>query len=150
MITWLSANFRAWVIRDFLKANDKELGEHWLGISRDDLSESLLKIVATMEHKLASSSVTLKSMAEDWAVRQVSEKAVPIPSPIVPELDSELITLWEARIKKKEVLAESCTLVVVKPIRQCLRNWSGCEDVMSVALEMTKHACRSRAFGNPG
>ena len=151
MITWLSAVFRAWVIRDFLKANDKELGEHWLGIFRDDLSESLLETVATMEHKLTSSSVTLKSMEEDWAVSQVSKKAVPISSPTVPELDSELITLCsEASIKKKETMTESCTLVVAKPIRQSLRNWSGCEDVMKVALEMTKHACRSRTFGNPG
>ena len=55
LITWLTAVFRACFIRGFLMAKDRELGEHWLGIFRDDLSESLLATVANMEHKMASS-----------------------------------------------------------------------------------------------
>lgn len=49
-----------------------------------------------------------------------------------------------------ESATESCTLVVAKPIRQSLRSWSGCEDVMKVALEMAKHVCQSQVFSNPG
>ena len=49
-----------------------------------------------------------------------------------------------------ESATESCTLVVAKPIRQSLRNWSGCEDVMKVALEMAKHVCQSQVLRNPG
>ena len=104
MVTWLAAVFRAWIIKLFLKANDGNLAEHWLGIFRDDLSTSLLETVATMEHRTASSIAS----------------------------------------------SESCTLVVAKPIRQSLRNWSGCEDIMKVALEMAKHVCQSQIFRNPG
>ncbi|KAK3178899.1 hypothetical protein OEA41_001036 [Lepraria neglecta] len=53
----------------------------------------------------------------------------------------------ELQKQKKE---RSCTIVVAKPIRQSLRNWSGCEDIMKVALEMAKHAGEDRAFSPAG
>jgi hypothetical protein len=40
-------------------------------------------------------------------------------------------------------------LLSVKPIRQSLRNWSGCEDVMKVSLELAKQACRARTCSIP-
>ena len=131
-ITWVSAYFRACSIRGFLTAKDREPGEHWLGIFRDDLSESLLETVATMEHKTVSSNASLKSDGSE---------------------NTKHCSGWDIRLSEFESevgLTESCTLVVAKPIRQSLRNWSGCEDVMKVALEMAKHVCQSQMFHNPG
>ena len=180
LVTWASAVFRAWVIRGFLKANDRELGEHWLGIFRDDLSESLLETVATMAHKTASSNVSKiirekpvsspvqekvtsspsptssKSDNEKTVSTPVPEETMPVPSPKLSKFDSEKTTLCSNgsdrsdKLETTESLIGSCTLVVVKPIRQSLRNWSGCEDIMKVALEMAKHVCQSQIFGNPG
>lgn len=176
LIIWVSAVFRAWVIRGFLKANDGELGEHWLGIFRDDLSESLLETVATMEHKTASSNIRAKPVSSPVQEKVTSfpsptsskshnkktvsspvpEEIVPVLSPKLCKFDSEKTTLCSDEsvrsdeLEAKECLIGSCTLVVVKPIRQSLRNWSGCEDIMKVALEMAKHVCQSQIFGNPG
>lgn len=180
LITWVSAIFRAWVIRVFLKANDGELGEHWLGIFRDDLSESLLETVATMEQKTASSNMSknfrgrpVSSPVQEMVTPVLSptsskfdiektvsspapEEIMPVSSPKISKFDSEKTTLCSDgsvrsdEIENTESLTSSCTLVVVKPIRQSLRNWSGCEDIMKVALEMAKHVCQSQIFGNPG
>ncbi len=130
LIIWVSAVFRAWIIRGFLKANDGELGEHWLGIFRDDLSESLLETVAIME--------------------------TPSPSSESSNIDSEKTiscadgSIRHGKLDTTKSLTGSCTLVVAKPIRQSLRNWSGGEDIMKVALEVAKHVCQSQIFGNPG
>jgi hypothetical protein len=37
----------------------------------------------------------------------------------------------------------------VKPIRQSLRNWCGCEGVMKVALELAKQVCRVKSCSIP-
>ena len=155
LVTWASAVFRAWIIRGFLKANDGELGEHWLGIFRDDLSESLLETVAIMEHKTASSDMS-KNNREQTVSSPVLEEVTPFPSPESSNIDSEKTTscsdgsIRYGKLETTESLTGNCTLVVAKPIRQSLRNWSGCEDIMKVALEMAKHVCQSQIFGNPG
>ena len=75
---------------------------------------------------------------------------------MVSKLNNEKTALCSIRVDPAgdlectESSTESCTLVVAKPIRQSLRNWSGCEDVMKVALEMAKHVCQSQVFSNPG
>jgi hypothetical protein len=46
-------------------------------------------------------------------------------------------------------IAPTRLLLSVKPIRQSLRNWSGCEDVMKVALQLAKQACRAKACSIP-
>ena len=148
MITWVSAVFRAWVIRVFLKANDKEPGEHWLGIFRDDLSASLLETVATMERKEVSSFASSENNEVERVLDLVPENATPSSSRTVSESDIEMIsTCSEVSVRPT---AESCTLVVAKPIRQSLRNWSGCEDIMKVAFEMAKHICESHQFSTAG
>lgn len=180
LITWVSAIFRAWIIRGFLKANDRKLGEHWLGIFRDDLSESLLETVAIMEHKTASSTMSKNNRGKPVS-SPIQENATPFPSPTSSRLDSEKTvsspvpeevtpfpssessnidsekttfrsdgSIRSDKLETTESLTESCILVVAKPIRQSLRNWSGCEDIMKVALEMAKHVCQSQIFGNPG
>ena len=180
LIIWVSTVFRAWVIKGFLKANDGDLGEHWLGIFRDDLSESLLETVAIMEHKTASSDISKnirenpvsspvqekmtsfpsptssKSDNEKTVSSPVPEEMIPVSSPKLSKFDSEKTILCSDRsvrsdeLEPTESLTGSCTLVVVKPIRQSLRSWSGSEDIMKVALEMAKHVCQSQIFGNPG
>ena len=152
LTTWFSAFVRALTIKAFLEANDQKLGEHWLGIFRDDLSESLLETVATMKHNMASSNALSKSMVSS----ATSEKAVPSPSLTTSKPDSENSTFCSDDITEfdetvvKTDLVVSCTLVVAKPNRQSLQNWSGCEDIMKVALEMAKHLCQSQEFRNPG
>ena len=151
LITWASAVFRACVIRGFLKANEGELGEHWLGIFRDDLSESLLETVVIMEHKTSSSNVS-RNNREKTVSSPVFEEMMHIPSPESSNTDSKkTISCSDGSIQSGKLdTMKSCTLVVAKPIRQSLRNWSGCKDIMKVALEVTKHVCQSRIFGNPG
>lgn len=156
LIVGLSAIFRAWRIKKFLTANDRELGEHWLGTFGDDLSKSLLEIVAIMEYKTASSSEPSESIGEKPVSSPVLEEVSPSSSQTLSNSDSEKTMLCSDGITRSdelettETLTESCTLVVAKPIRQSLRNWSGCEDIMKVALEMAKHVCQSQKFRNPG
>lgn len=147
LITWLCAVFRAWNIKGFLEANDKELGEHWLGIFRDDLSESLLETLATMEHQTDRLNAYPKNVIEKPVSGSIPEALTQFSSPPVSNFDSEKTMSCSDQsvssnvLKTVESLTESCTLVVGKPIRQSLRNWSGCEDIMKVALEMAKHVC---------
>ena len=150
-ITWVGAVFRAWVIRVFLKANDKELGEHWLGIFRDDLSASLLETVATMEHQKIFSIASSENIEVKRVLDPVPEIAIPSSSRTVYQSDIEMSSMSsEVSIKPTERSAESCTLVVAKPIRQSLRKWSGCEDIMKVALDMAKHICECHQFSTDG
>ena len=148
MITWVSAVFRAWVIRVFLKANDEELGEHWLGIFRDDLSASLLETVATMERKEINSFASSKNNEVKRVSEPLPENPAPSSSRTVFGSDIEMISMCSETSIRPTV--ESCTLVVAKPIRQSLQNWSGCEDIMKVALEMAKHICESHHFNTAG
>lgn len=137
-------------------AKDRELGGLWLGIFRDDLSESLLATVANMEHAMASSNTSSRSDVEKSGLSPVFETGTPFPLPTVSKLGDEKTPLRSIRSDPAGELAcmesatESCTLVVAKPIRQSLRSWSGYEDVMKVALEMAKHVCQSQVFSNPG
>lgn len=148
--------FRACFIGGFLMAKDRELGKHWLGIFRDDLPESFLATVANMEHAMANSNISSRSDVEKSGLSPVFETGTPFPLPTVSKLGKEKTTLCSIRSDPAGELAcmesatESCTLVVAKPIRQSLRNWSGCEDVMKVALEIAKHVCQSQVFSNPG
>lgn len=64
-------------------AKDRELGEHWLGIFRDDLSESLLATVANREHGMASSNTSSRSDVEKSGLSQVFETGTPFPLPTV-------------------------------------------------------------------
>ena len=141
MIIWISVGFRAGSIRGFLKASEnQDLGEHWLGIFRDNLSESLLATVEVMERN-KSSPVQQTTQLRPFEQRLPDSSGEASSSGTPP---SEVIELQ--KLKKES----GCTLVVAKPIRQSLRNWSGCEDILRVALGMAKHAGEDRIFTPAG
>ena len=74
-------------------AKDRELGEHWLGIFRDDLSESLLATVAHVEHAMASCNTSSRRDAEKSGLSLVFETGTPFPLPTVSKLGNERTTL---------------------------------------------------------
>ena len=123
-IIWLSAGFRAVVLRNNLTAKRKEqLGEHLLGLFRDTVYESFLETVGILQtHR--EGSVTPGSSND-------SQKSN---------------TMALGRLDKPQ----RCVLVVAKPKPRSLHTWSGCEDVMKVSLEMTKSTCRSHQFDHAG
>ena len=126
-IIWLAAAFRAILIKSFLVVNeDKEdPREHWLGIFRDNVYDSLVATVETILPKGADFSAA-------------SLVGQPLRAGVDPQLEVE------------EVGSGSCALVVAKAIRQSLKSWSGGEDVMKVGLEMAKNICNTHTFANAG
>ena len=127
-IIWLSAGLRSLVIRSFLVANNRTLDEHWLGIFEDNIYNSLLATVDTMQ-------VTARQ-AHDLS-RQ-SNRHTETRLRVDPEKPKAIID------------APSHSLIVVKPIRQSIKSWSGCEDVMKVSLAMSKNYCRTNTFTPEG
>jgi hypothetical protein len=121
-IIWLAAGYRAVAIQHILVANESDLGEHWLGLFRDTLYDSLLETVQTLEARKAYSRPPDDSPVIDQSrgIGQDMEHKCPINTD-----------------------DGGCILLSAKPIRQSLKNWSGCEDVMKVSLEMAKRACRN-------
>jgi hypothetical protein len=118
---WLAAAYRATITKNILVAQDGDVGEHWLGIFRDTLYDSLVEMTRVLEHN---------SKAPEMASTSVSLSPHPDAIPTI----------------SREPPHGNCSrlLVSAKPIRQSLRNWSGCEDVMKVALELAKRVCRER------
>ena len=107
-----------------------------VGDFRDYLSESLLATVEVMKQN-KSSLVQQTRQLRPFEQRLPDSSGEASSSGTPPSESIELQKL------KKE---RSCTLVVAKPIRQSLRNWSGSEDIMKVALERAKHAGEDRVF----
>lgn len=126
-VIWLAAAFRAILIKSFLVTDeDKEdLREHWLGIFRDNLYDSLVATVETMAPEGAMKS----AVSPDGHLPEVG---------VAPQLELD------------ELGSGSCALVVAKPIRQSLKTWSGGEDVMKVGLEMAKKICTTHTFAHAG
>jgi hypothetical protein len=118
---WLAAAYRATITKNTLVAREGELGEHWLGTFRDTLYDSLLAMTQVLEQN--SKTIKLSSKNINPSLRDEGTSAA----------SSNAITSSHSRL-----------LLSVKPIRQSLRNWSGCEDVMKVALALAKQACRER------
>lgn len=127
-VIWLSAAFRSLVIKNFLVASQGKPEEHWLGAMQDNVYNSLLATVDTMAH----STELPASPSEEG-----SEGSCPNDINFYPE-------------KPNAPQERSHTLIVVKPMRQDLKTWSGCEDVMKVSLEMTKQCCRAHTFIETG
>ena len=164
VIIWLAAALRASVIKGFLHANGADLGEHWLGIFRDDLAESLLETVAITEKNIKART-TQKNTAPTTDGEKIVETVAPknptvmlnsreieCPDPAPNDPNEKILQVSHTETTETNSLKREhrCSLVVAKPTRQSLRNWSGCEDVMKVALEMAKHAGRTKVFGRAG
>lgn len=112
------------VIKNFLVGKDIQyLEEHWLGIFKDNLYDSLFETLATMEASTAKAASLKKS----------------------PSILSSPSGSSGSDIEKMSTSGSS-TLIVAKSIRQSLHNWSGYEDVMKVGLEMAKNVCRTQRF----
>lgn len=123
IITWLCAEVRVIIIKNFLVANGKSLEEHWLSIFQNDVYHSLLATVNMMLATRERSEASLQD--DDNDVTKFAQDAIELSS---------------------STNFASCTLIVAKPHRQSLQTWSGCEDVMKVSLEMSKQCCRFHKF----
>ena len=122
-VLWMMAGYRAILIENPLVPSNLPLEEHWLGVFRDNLYDSLMATVAVMESGTYIDDIpdgqTLVSTFTDMPSKPSSLQAT------------------------KEKSTEALTLLVAKPVRQSLHNWSGCEDVMKVGLEMTKRIAQT-------
>lgn len=127
-VIWLSAAFRSLVIKNFLVASQEKLEEHWLGAMQDNVYNSLLATVDTMARSTELPESPSEAGSEGLSLKAVNLCAEKPNAP--PE--------------------KSHTLIVVKPMRQNLKTWSGCEDVMKVSLEMTKKCCQTHTFIHAG
>ena len=127
-IIWLSAGLRSLVIRNFLVAKKAPSEEHWLGVFHDNVYNSLLATVDMMQDTADES----RNYSPSSGLHS-DEKACTNPE--------KSITMKNTR---------SHSLIVDKPIRQSIQSWSGCEDVMKVALEISKVSCRTRKFTPEG
>ena len=125
-LIWISAAYRALTIKSFLVSKEmKPKQEHWLGIFRDNLYDSLIETVAVMENNvIRDQNLGLdKTRSDDTSTGEV-------PLRKLNDADNGAASM----------------VIIAKPIRQSLRNWSGCEDVMKVSLEMAKHICESHTW----
>ena len=127
-LIWLAAGLRSLVIRNFLVAKHGTLGEHWLGVFHDNIYILLLATVDTMQ-----------------------DTVEPMHS-LFPGSSLHGGTKVSANPEKADAIVHmpSHTLIVAKPIRQSIKSWSGCEDVMKVSLEMSKLYCRTNKFTPKG
>lgn len=131
-VIWLAAVYRAVVAQNFLTAGEEDVGndEHWIGMFRNTVSESLLATVKGAEHR---------------AQPKGHEKASPMPSSITTqEMDDVVIVEKEASTVALSL--RQTILFVVPSIRTGLRSWSGTEDVMKVGLEMAKRSCQHKTL----
>ena len=129
-VIWVAAAYRAMVAPNFLTASEEDVGndEHWIGMFRNTVSESLLATVEGAEHR---------------AQQKGCEKAFPMPSSITTqEADDVVIVEKEASTAASSL--RQTILFVVPSIRTGLRTWSGTEDVMKVGLEMAKRSCQHK------
>lgn len=129
-VIWLAAAYRAMVAQKFLTASEEDVGskEHWIGMFRNTVSESLLATVKGAEHR---------------ALQEGSEKTSPMPSSITTQEAGDLVIV-EKEASTAASSPRQTILFVVPSIRTGLRTWSGTEDVMKVGLEMAKRSCQRK------
>jgi hypothetical protein len=132
--TWLGACYRATVSRNFLVPADQDTGknEHWIGMFRNTVSESLLATLECSENRVPLEPVSQTATPSDGTVAG-DDHAVIEPKGITGPHDQPSNTVF----------------FLVQPIRTAMRTWSGSEDVMKVGLEMAKRSCKHRSVKFP-
>lgn len=131
-VIWLGATYRAVVAQNFLTADEKgvENDEHWIGMFRNTVSESLVATLQGAEHR---------------DQKEESEPASPTSSSVTTNEAGDMVI-----VEKEGGVATSPSrqtiLFIVPSIRTGLRTWSGTEDVMKVGLEMAKRSCQRRTL----
>jgi hypothetical protein len=128
---WFGAAYRAIVSQNSIVAEGDHMdsAEYWTGIFEANLSETLLKIIDIQRPR----SYIGSHQSSD------SNPAVSMEDP--PEKISPAIRTYEV-----ETQGPNAILLVVEPVRMGLGTWSGAEDVMKVALEMSKRICKSKVI----
>lgn len=122
-ITWLNAGNQPLSSRNYLVATSQNTGEreHWTGLMRDTVSESL---IATLEF---------------------SQKR-----PIPPSKSTSSTPPGTPGISLPTVTSIGDTLLFIDPaIGKSLSSWSGVEDVMKVSLEIAKRAWATHQWAGP-
>lgn len=123
-IIWVGALYRATTSQSFLTATSEsvEASEHWIGLFRNNLGESLQATLAGAAPRSANVPHTRAGMSS-------STNCSPTSS-----------TNTQDRLKSQT------SLFVIPAARSSLKTWSGAEDVMKVGLEMAKMACHSKTI----
>jgi hypothetical protein len=133
-LIWFGALYRAIASPNTIAASSNDVGsdEHWIGLFRDTLGESILATVAGAHRRPLD-----------------REDISPNITPDINEPAGYVVVEKENRTRSQiqESVGESSTiLLTVQPIRTSLRTWSGAEDVMKVGLEMAKITCRTKVI----
>ena len=134
----VAAAYRAVVLKNYLVATDDNVGifEHWLGLFRNTLSESL---VATLDgaKRRATEGV---STGNPCSLSTKAGASAKVEKYVFGEGKSSM----GVEISECEPLPNRTVLVISPAIRRGMRTWSGTEDVMKVGLEMAKSICSKR------
>jgi hypothetical protein len=129
-VIWSGAVYRAAASPNTIVASGDDLGsdEHWIGLFRHTLSDSIL---ATMNGA--------HPRCFDQGVSTLSSKENQEPG--------KSVIVEKAKASTQEVNMEySTALFIVHLVRTSLRTWSRAEDVMKVGLEMAKIACKTKVI----
>jgi hypothetical protein len=132
IVIWLGAAYRALVSRNFLIATAQGVGnhEHWIGLFRNTVNESLL---ATLE---GASNRPSSGIPPSQSSTPSSEETTNSGDYLVVEPKS---ATSESHVSSPPT---GTILFVSPPIRTAMRTWSGSQDVMKVGLQMAKNACK--------
>lgn len=124
---WLGACYRATISRNFLVPTDEDTGknEHWIGMFRNTVGESLLATLERSENRVP--------------LEPVSQTATPSDGTVVGE---DYVVIEPKDIAGPHGQSNHTVFFLVQLIRIAMRTWSGTEDVMKVGLEVAKRSCK--------
>jgi hypothetical protein len=130
-VIWFGALYRAIASPATIVAasNDLETEEHWIGLFRHTLSDSLLATIAGAHVRpLGTGAIT----AEPSSPSTSSDRTV---------VSGELEHIIEPDVQKDRF---AVLLVINQPVRTALTTWSGAEDIIKVGLEVAKLASQTK------
>jgi hypothetical protein len=131
-VIWFGALYRAVASPNTIVASGDDVGsdEHWIGLFRRTLSDSVMATINSAYPRSYGLEVCTSSSTENHE-------------------SGEYVMVEETKTtaQVQEPNMESTTaLFAVHPVRTSLRTWSGAEDVMKVGLEMAKIACKTKVI----
>jgi len=134
-VIWIGAAYRATASPNSIVAvsDHMDSSEYWIGIFEPTLSETLLKMIKIPCPRSALGDSQLSDSTTSDSTKGVRNLPLEKLDPVV-------------QIQEVGAQGSNAFLLVVEPMRMGLNSWSGVEDVMKVALEMSKRVCRKKVI----
>jgi hypothetical protein len=131
-VIWFGALYRAVASSNTIVATANEVGseEHWIGLFRHILSDSILATINGAHSRALNRETITPTTSRE--IRESGEYVI---------VEKNEGTNGQVEEANRETTA---VLFAVHPVRTSLRTWTGAEDVMKVGLEMAKNACRTK------